>query len=195
MQSRRERENCSPFLLFSARHTGAKGIRAAAITHADSAQPPATSSAIEQALSHVLAPGAAAVAGATDAVTPAVAPDFASRYEGEIASQARVREYRQLGLRHRASLTAEARGLQGGAAGGPAGTAQRAAGGGAGLPLRGRAAGAGGIGGGGARVGGARDGLGQTDGARATSHHQAIAESFAQHGDTRCWSCDILVTT
>lgn len=119
-----------------------------------------------QACGVVLAPGAAAAAYTADTVTPAVAPDFASRYKGEIASQARVREYRQLGLRHRASLTAEARGLQGGAAGGPAGTAQRAAGGGAGLPLRGRVVGTGGIGGGGVRVGGARNGLGEADGAR-----------------------------
>ena len=70
----------------------------------------ASSTSIGQAISHVLAPETGAE---EEEAPPAIAPDFASRYEGEIASQSRVREYRQLGLRHRTSLMAEARGLQG----------------------------------------------------------------------------------
>jgi len=70
-------------------------------------------STIGQAISHVMAPGLRQGQVQGEETLPVIAPDFASRYEGEIASQSRVREYRQLGLRHRSSLMAEARGLQG----------------------------------------------------------------------------------
>lgn len=108
MQSRHEREECSPFLLFSQKSkTESIPSRSSAIKLA-SQLPARPSSVITQTISHVLAPEAE-----TKEVAPAIASDFASRYEGEIASQSRVREYRQLGLRHHSSLMAEARGLRG----------------------------------------------------------------------------------